>query len=177
MGVVFSCFAQSFMWLGELLENVFLAIGEIGSILVRGIFGLLIGLCDVLAALSCCCRVPWSERPDRTSYTYHTAASNVGGRQVFASLTPAGRAARKQQKAAAKKEHELRIESMRAERAAAAQQTSEKPAAAATVVAADVPVAVEQSAGPAAPAAQSSGWFGWLGGSPAAAAPAVAAKQ
>jgi hypothetical protein len=49
------------MWLGELLENVFLAIGEIGSILVRGIFGLLIGLCDVLAALSCCCRVPWSE--------------------------------------------------------------------------------------------------------------------
>lgn len=51
-----------------------LAVGEVGAILVRGLFGLIVGICDVLAACMCCCRVPFAERPDRDGYTYSTLA-------------------------------------------------------------------------------------------------------
>lgn len=131
MGIVCSCFASVFMWTGELLESesirflwaghvsdpnriradVFLAVGEIGSLLVRGIFGLLVGCCDLLAAVSCCCTVPYSERPDRTSYTVTSLNHNVGRGGFYQSyFTETGRVQRTQEKLAKKKEHDLRTE-------------------------------------------------------------------
>ncbi|EST07583.1 hypothetical protein PSEUBRA_002669 [Kalmanozyma brasiliensis GHG001] len=121
MGSVFSCLASTFIYLGEFLENVFLALGEIGAVLVRGVFGIIVNLCDLLAAVSCCYRVPWSERPDRSFFSYSTntaavvtnqsALASVGGKQVLSSvLTKEGRQLRKQIKAARKKEVALKQE-------------------------------------------------------------------
>lgn len=62
------------MFAGEVLSAVFLGIGEFGSIISRGLFGLIVGICDVLAACMCCCQVPFSDRPDRDGYTYSTLA-------------------------------------------------------------------------------------------------------
>lgn len=113
MGSVFSCLASTFIYLGEFLENVFLALGEIGAVLVRAVIGIVVSLCDLLAAISCCYRVPWSERPDRTSFTFvstsnttatvtsSNALSDVGGKHVLSSVfTKEGREQRKQLKAA-----------------------------------------------------------------------------
>lgn len=101
MGQVFSCLASTCGCVGEVLENVCLAIGEIGAVLVRGVFGILIGLLDLLAALSCCWRVPWSQRPTRTmillptppspsSAVPHQQAkshlSTIGGKRILHSL-------------------------------------------------------------------------------------------
>ncbi|GAC96361.1 ribosomal DNA transcription factor [Pseudozyma hubeiensis SY62] len=128
MGSVFSCLASTFIYLGEFLENVFLAIGEIGAVLVRAIIGIVVSLCDLLAAISCCYRVPWSERPDRSFYTYSTntttmvASSNsalatVGGKQVLSSVfTKEGREQRKQIKAARIKAAALKAEQVAAAR-------------------------------------------------------------
>ncbi|KAJ9478326.1 Ribosomal DNA transcription factor [Pseudozyma hubeiensis] len=128
MGSVFSCLASAFIYLGEFLENVFLAIGEIGAVLVRAIIGIVVSLCDLLAAISCCYRVPWSERPDRSFYTYSTndttmaASSNnalatVGGKQVLSSVfTKQGREQRKQIKAAKSKAAALKADQVAAAR-------------------------------------------------------------
>ena len=75
MGIVFSCLASACMLIGELASTLFLAVGEVGSLLARGLFGLIVGICDVLAACMCCCQVPFSERPDRNGYTYTTLAT------------------------------------------------------------------------------------------------------
>ncbi|SJX61701.1 uncharacterized protein SRS1_12685 [Sporisorium reilianum f. sp. reilianum] len=154
MGSVFSCLASTFIYLGEFLENVFLALGEIGAVLVRAIFGIVVSLCDLLAAISCCYRVPWSERPDRSFYTFQTntttttaavtssnALSDVGGKQVLSSVfTKQGREQRKQIKAAKDKEAALKAEEVTAARSAkkaeveaqkkAAKEEKEKAAAA-----------------------------------------------
>lgn len=83
-------------------------VGEIASVLVRGIFAVLVGLCDILAAISCCWRVPFSQRPDRETYTYDTINKNVGGRHGTRNLFSAqARKARKQEKENAKREKEL----------------------------------------------------------------------
>ena len=122
MGSVFSCLASSFMYLGEFLENLFLALGEIGAVLTRGIIGIIVGLCDVLAATSCCCRVPWSDRPDRSTYTFaatqttnavvtESPLATIGGKHVLASVfTKEGREQRQEIKAAKKKAAELKAE-------------------------------------------------------------------
>lgn len=121
MGTVFSCFASTFLYVGEFLENVFLAVGEIGAVLVRGLIGLVVSLCDLLAAVSCCYRVPWSERPDRSFYTYttqttdlaitNTTLASVGGKQVLSSVfTKEGREQRKENKAAKRKAALLKTE-------------------------------------------------------------------
>ncbi|PWN47352.1 hypothetical protein IE53DRAFT_254542 [Violaceomyces palustris] len=108
MGCVFSCLASCMMWTGELLENLMLAIGEIGSVLVRGVFAIVVGLLDVLAAASCCYRVPWSERPDREFYTYSSLGREVGGRSVLKStFSKQARKERRQIKEARAKEREL----------------------------------------------------------------------
>lgn len=65
------------MFVGEILSTATLAIGEIGALLVRGIFALIVGICDVTAASMCCCRVPFSDRPDRDGYTYSTVRTPV----------------------------------------------------------------------------------------------------
>ncbi|CEH19386.1 hypothetical protein CBOM_06714 [Ceraceosorus bombacis] len=155
MGIVCSCFSTVFLWTGELLENLALAIGEISSILIRGIFSLLIGLCDVLAAISCCCRVPYSERPGRSGYTYDTvlladsppflrgapaavsvpAASSGTGvlRSVFTKQgrqhRKDARAAKAQNEAARKKEAAIKKEAQDAEKAAAKQKAADAKAA------------------------------------------------
>ncbi|TKY86770.1 hypothetical protein EX895_004410 [Sporisorium graminicola] len=129
MGSVFSCLASTFLYLGEFLENVFLAVGEIGAVLVRGIFGIVVSLCDLLAAISCCYRVPWSERPDRATYTFvatnnataavttSNALSDVGGKQVLSSVfTKQGREQRKQIKAAKHKLAAIKAEEVAAAR-------------------------------------------------------------
>lgn len=91
------------------MENVFLAVGEIASVLVRGIFAILVGLCDILAAISCCWRVPFSQRPDRETYTYDTLNKRVGGRHGNRSLfTAQGRMEKKQEKENRKKEREFK---------------------------------------------------------------------
>ncbi|CAO1617200.1 unnamed protein product [Parajaminaea phylloscopi] len=131
MGCICSCFASVFMWTGELLENVFLALGEIGSILVRGIFTLLVGLCDVLAAASCCWRVPYDERPDRNTYVFSAASAGGGNNNVNALALPPtspaagrigvlrswftkdGREARKQERDARKRARELQVAEIR----------------------------------------------------------------
>ncbi|CDR99197.1 uncharacterized protein SPSC_02866 [Sporisorium scitamineum] len=130
MGSVFSCFASTFIYLGEFLENVFLALGEIGAVLVRAMFGIVISLCDLLAAISCCYRVPWDQRPDRAFYTFSanttTAAvtssntlSDVGGKQVLSSVfTKEGRQQRKQVKAAKDKAAAIKAEEVAAARSA-----------------------------------------------------------
>lgn len=124
MGCVFSCFSTVFIWVGELLENVCLAMGEIGAVLVRAVVGILVSLCDCLAAVSCCYRVPWSERPDRsdfifTAQTTELAANNtstlasVGGKRVlWSTFTKEGREQKRQIKAASKKVKELKAEAM-----------------------------------------------------------------
>ncbi|KAK0561068.1 hypothetical protein OC844_003415 [Tilletia horrida] len=87
MGVVFSTLGTALSWIGSTLEMLCLAVGEIASVLVRGIFTILVGLCDVAAALSCCYRRPWSRRPARGAYDgeYDTML-NVGGQQVLKNL-------------------------------------------------------------------------------------------
>ncbi|KAL9935211.1 hypothetical protein V8E36_005559 [Tilletia maclaganii] len=87
MGAVFSSLGTVFSWVGMVFETLCLAIGEIASVLVRGIFTIVVGLCDVLAAVSCCCRRPWSDRPSRGQYDgqYQTML-NVGGEQVLKNL-------------------------------------------------------------------------------------------
>ncbi|UZJ56982.1 hypothetical protein CBS101457_006302 [Exobasidium rhododendri] len=86
MGIVFSYLASSFMFIGELSSTAFLALGEVGSLLVRGVFGLVVGICDILAACMCCCRVPFSDRPDRDGYTYTTLATNTFSNASFAAV-------------------------------------------------------------------------------------------
>jgi hypothetical protein len=76
MGVVFSCLAGACMMLGELISTLFLGLGEVASMLTRGVFGLIVGICDVLAACMCCWQVPFSDRPDRDRYTYTTLLLN-----------------------------------------------------------------------------------------------------
>jgi hypothetical protein len=99
------------------LLDVFLFIGEIGSLLVRGIFSFLVGLCDCLAAWSCCCQVPWAQRPNRTSYDFRSMGTNVGRGGVLASYTTKdGRAARQQVKDAKKKEAEMKKEDARVQK-------------------------------------------------------------
>ncbi|PWZ00653.1 hypothetical protein BCV70DRAFT_160059 [Testicularia cyperi] len=116
MGNVFSCLASTFLYLGEFLENVFLALGEIGAVLVRAIFGIVISLCDLLAAISCCYRVPWSERPDRSYFNYQTNLAttdmtSVGSKQVLGGVfTKEGREHRKVAKEARKKALEIKAE-------------------------------------------------------------------
>lgn len=141
MGNVFSCLASTFIYLGEFFENVFLALGEIGAVLVRGVIGVIVTLCDLLAATSCCYRVPWSERPDRSSFTYSTnttavvtnkgALAAVGGKQVLSSLfTKEGREQRKQVKAVKKKARALKQEESAAAKCAKdADEETEKAAA------------------------------------------------
>lgn len=64
--------------------DVFLALGEILSVLTRGIFSVLVGICDVLAAASCCWRVPYDQRPDRGTFVYSNAITkDVGGGKVL----------------------------------------------------------------------------------------------
>lgn len=77
-GIVCSCMASTLILVGEVFSTLFLAVGEVGAILVRGVFALLVGICDVLAACACCCQVPFSERPDRNGYTYTTLALREG---------------------------------------------------------------------------------------------------
>lgn len=83
------------------------SVGEVGAILIRGLFGLIVGLCDVLAACMCCCQVPFSERPDRGTYTYSSIhRSNVGSTQVLlGGFTKQGRRDRAVRKELRKKEH------------------------------------------------------------------------
>ena len=142
MGSVFSCLASTFVYLGEFLENVFLAIGEIGAVLVRALIGIVVSLCDLLAAVSCCYRVPWSERPDRSFYTYTTQTTDlattnatlatVGGKQVLSSVfTKEGREQRKEIKAARKKAAVLKSEEDAAVRTAKKEQAAKKKAEAA----------------------------------------------
>lgn len=142
MGTVFSCLASTLIYLGEFLENVFLAIGEIGAVLVRAIIGIVVSLCDLLAAVSCCYRVPWSERPDRSFYTYSTntatiaandsALASVGGKQVLSSVfTKQGREQRKEIKAAKKKAAALKKEEDAAMREAKKADEAAKKVAAA----------------------------------------------
>ncbi|SNX83277.1 uncharacterized protein MEPE_01984 [Melanopsichium pennsylvanicum] len=139
MGSVFSCLASTFSYLGEFLENVFLAIGEVGAVLVRGIIGIVVTLCDLLAAISCCYRVPWSERPDRSFYTYtvtntvpegaNTMLTQVGSKQVLSNLfTKEGREQRKQITEARKKAVALEAEEDAAVRSAKKQEEVEKAA-------------------------------------------------
>lgn len=142
MGSVFSCLASTFMYLGEFLENVFLAVGEIGAVLVRAIIGIVVSLCDLLAAISCCYRVPWSERPDRSSFTYSAqttqlAAANtstlasVGGKQVLSSVfTKEGREQRREIKAARKKAAELKAQDDAVVKNAKKEEDANKKAAA-----------------------------------------------
>ena len=97
------------MYIGEILENVFLAVGEVSAVLVRLVFNLLVSLCDLFATISCCCRVPWSERPARGFDNHSSQFAAVGGRQVMAGIvTKEGRERRQQEKEAAKKEKELK---------------------------------------------------------------------
>lgn len=133
MGSIFSCLASTCIYLGEFLENVFLALGEIGAVLVRAIIGIVVSLCDLLAAISCCYRVPWSERPDRSFYAYTTNAAavntngnstlaTVGGKQGLSSVfTKQGREQRKQMNAARKK-----AAALKAEEVATAQSVNEQ---------------------------------------------------
>lgn len=90
MGQVFSCLASACACVGELLENVCLALGEVAAVLVRGVVGLLVGLLDLLAALACCWRVPWSQRPTGTMLvlpaTPESNLESVGGKRVLYSL-------------------------------------------------------------------------------------------
>ncbi|KAE8219693.1 hypothetical protein CF319_g6658 [Tilletia indica] len=87
MGVVFSTLGTVVSWIGTALETVCLAIGEIASVLVRGVITVIVGLCDVLAALSCCYRRPWSRRPSRGPYDgQYDTILNVGGEQVLKKL-------------------------------------------------------------------------------------------
>ena len=65
----------------------------------------------MLAAVSCCCTVPYSQRPDRTSYTVTSMGHNVGRGGFYQSFfTESGRVQRTQEKLAKKKEHDLRAE-------------------------------------------------------------------
>lgn len=78
------------MLIGEIFSTLFLAVGEVGAILIRGLFSLIVGLCDILAACACCCQVPFSERPDRNGYTYTTMAlrsDNLADKPKFTSKT------------------------------------------------------------------------------------------
>ncbi|CCF53571.1 hypothetical protein NDA11_000350 [Ustilago hordei] len=128
MGSVFSCLASTFMYLGEFVENAFLAVGEIGAVLSRALIGIVVSLCDFLAAISCCYRVPWSQRPDRSFFTYSSLTyssqdntqlattnsstlASVGGKQVLSSLlTKQGREQREEIKAARKKAAKVKAE-------------------------------------------------------------------
>lgn len=65
------------MLVGEMFSALALGIGEVASLLVRGVFGLVIAALDVLAACMCCCRVPFRDRPDRDGYTYASARTPV----------------------------------------------------------------------------------------------------
>lgn len=128
MGSVFSCLASTFMYLGEFVENAFLAVGEIGAVLSRALIGIVVSLCDLLAAISCCYRVPWSQRPDRSFFTYSSLTyssqdntqlattnsstmASVGGKQVLSSLlTKQGREQREEIKAARQKAAKVKAE-------------------------------------------------------------------
>ncbi|KAJ1027454.1 hypothetical protein NDA18_003460 [Ustilago nuda] len=123
MGSAFSCLASTFMYLGEFVENAFLAVGEIGAVLSRALIGIVVSLCDLLAAISCCYRVPWSQRPDRSFFTYSSqdntqlattnssTLASVGGKQVLSSLlTKQGREQREEIKAARKKAAKVKAE-------------------------------------------------------------------
>ncbi|KAK0555793.1 hypothetical protein OC846_000363 [Tilletia horrida] len=87
MGVVFSTLGTVLSWVGATVETLCLAVGEIASVLVRGVFTIIVGLCDVLAALMCCCRRPWHDRPSRYPYDgEYTTMLNVGGQQVLKNI-------------------------------------------------------------------------------------------
>ncbi|SPC66866.1 uncharacterized protein UHOD_02397 [Ustilago sp. UG-2017b] len=148
MGSVFSCLASTFMYLGEFVENAFLAVGEIGAVLSRALIGIVVSLCDLLAAISCCYRVPWSQRPDRSFFTYssHTYSSqdntqlattnsstlaSVGGKQVLSSLlTKQGREQREEIKAARKKAAKVKAEKDAVVRIAKKEEAKKKKTAA-----------------------------------------------
>ena len=141
MGTVFSCLASAFIYLGEFFENVFLAVGEMGAVLVRPCSASWSAFVIFFAAISCCYRVPWSERPDRSFYTYSThstkavatssskALASVGGKQVLSSVfTKEGREQRKQVKAAKKKAAALHTEQVAAARSAKKVEEDQKKA-------------------------------------------------
>lgn len=119
------------------LADLCLAIGEISSILVRGIFSVLVAICDVLASVACCWRVPYDERPDRQTYQYNLAA--VGkpvSPQRPSVLTKAGRdqrAKERQEKKAAERERQLKLQEEKHQKQLAAneEKDAKKQAAAA----------------------------------------------
>ncbi|CAO1638707.1 unnamed protein product [Sympodiomycopsis kandeliae] len=130
MGCVCSCFASVFLWTGELLENLFLAIGEIGSILIRGIFSILVSLCDLLASVSCCWRVPYDERPDRQTYQFHNLAQPLSQPRKSL-LTKEGRAQRsaeKQSRRAAEQEKKLKLQEQKQQKDLAGKEEKEAKA-------------------------------------------------
>ncbi|SAM80350.1 uncharacterized protein UBRO_02397 [Ustilago bromivora] len=148
MGSVFSCLASTFMYLGEFVENAFLAVGEIGAVLSRALIGIVVSLCDLLAAISCCYRVPWSQRPDRSFFTYSSLTyssqdntqlattnsstlASVGGKQVLSSLlTKQGREQREEIKAARKKTAKVKAEKDAVVRIAKKEEEAKKKTAA-----------------------------------------------
>lgn len=71
------------MFLGEFTSCLCLGVGQLSSVLVRGAFGLVVGICDVLAACMCCWQVPFSDRPDRDGYTYATLNADISKAQLF----------------------------------------------------------------------------------------------
>lgn len=129
--------------------DVLLAIGEIGSVLVRVLFATFAGLCDVVAAVSCCWRVPYDERPDRNNYVssvtsgvengfndlYLPPTSPTVGRVgvLCRHFTQQGRYARKQEREARKKASELHIAEKRQAREAKKPQAKADIAAAAAM--------------------------------------------
>ncbi|KAN0063229.1 hypothetical protein ACQY0O_004393 [Thecaphora frezii] len=153
MGCVFSCLATSLIYVGELLQEICLALGEISAVVVRAVFGLFVTFFDILATISCCWRVPWDERPDRSTYVYRAEVlSDVGGKKVLSSrFTREGRAQRRQIKAAKKKELELEAEAKAAARKTE-EPVSEKQAP--TTAAAEPTVATNQVAADAEPKAE-----------------------
>ncbi|EPQ28916.1 uncharacterized protein PFL1_06873 [Pseudozyma flocculosa PF-1] len=145
MGCVFSCLASTFIYAGEVLQQLCLAVGEISAVLVRALFGLVVVLCDVLAAVSCCWRVPWSERPDRSTYSYDTRLlADVGGQKVLSgAFTKQGREQRRQIKEARNKERELEAE-QRAAKRKEEKEAKEKQKAAAKAEVADEKAAAKK---------------------------------
>ncbi|PWN35163.1 uncharacterized protein FA14DRAFT_160432 [Meira miltonrushii] len=166
MGIVCSCFASTFLLIGEIFSTVFLAVGEVGAMLVRGLFSLLVGLCDVLAACMCCCQVPFSERPDRNGYTYNTMAlrtDNLADKPKFS-----GKAFAKVQK---NKLFTLPAAGVKNK------SKAQKASPADTSVGDETKVSTEsvEEKAPEAAAPAQNGWFGgWFGGSAPATATAKA---
>lgn len=156
--------ASTFLLLGEICSTLFLAVGEVGAILVRGLFSLIVGLCDVLAACACCCQVPFAERPDRAGYTYTTLALRSGAPTERMADKPkfSGKAFARVQ---SNKLFALPAVGKKTKKAEAAPATSasevQTPNEDATKPSSESVAVAEKVPAEAAPAEAKKGWFGW----------------